>query len=414
MDIFNQVSSCALLRPGSGRLACLAIFFALVSLNASAADVDIRIVSAIDAQQQIVDYQLSISDCHLVEKFEVNAGTYNETVVAVFDDQNHCDFQFTSEGANYLSPNVELTLKTGVTKNYLETFFIETQPPEVSLNNISITSIDGKQYLSVTANAVDNVDISYLGFSVTGLRASDLRSANGVIDIAKSSAFSDSNGVIKVVPERNDQGVYSYLLSVNNELTAAEIASNGLVLYDIIAVDSSGNSSSISGISFTGEDVDEQILGISLQPDAIVISNALEVVALVPTINYQFRGLTPRPGARQGFTYLSSNPAYVQVTEAGLITPLQETNGIDVSIIVSFAGQPDIIVPVEIDYSKVLDHLEFENGGVATFNLPALNRYHAIPVVSGVFTDGSKLELNQAILQLYNDGVVAYLWESLQ
>lgn len=401
MDIINGFLSYSQLISKPSRQVYSAMLFALVSFTASAADVDIRVVSGIDAQQQVVDYQLSISDCHLVEKFKVTAGTYNETVVAVFDERNRCDFQFTAEGANYLSPSVDLTLKTGVVENYLETFLIEAQPPEVSLNVINITSIDGKQYLSVTANAVDNVDISYLGFSITGLRASDLRSANGVIDIAKTSAFSDSNGVIQVVPESNGQGEFVYLLPVNGELSAAEIASNGLVLYDIIAVDSSGNSNSVSGISFTGEDVNEEILGISLQPDSITISNELEVVALVPTINYQFRGLTPRPGARQGFSYISSDPAFVQVTDAGLVTPLQETNGADVSIIVSFAGQPDIIVPVEIDYSKILDHLEFAtNDGAAivtTFNLPALNRYHQIPVVRGVFTDGSKLALNQVI-----------------
>ncbi|HED40633.1 MAG TPA: hypothetical protein ENJ13_09420, partial [Chromatiales bacterium] len=172
-------------------------------------------------------------------------------------------------------------------------------------------------------------------------------------------------------------------------------------MYDITAVDSSGNSSAVSGIAFTGEDVNEDILGISLQPNIITISNQLEVVALVPTVNYQFRGLTPRPGARQGFTYLSSDPAIVQVDDAGLVTPIQETNGADIFITVSFAGQPDITIPVEINYSKVLDHLEFVNAGTATFNLPSLNRYHTIPLVNGVFTDGSKLELNQAITVNY-------------
>jgi len=294
--------------------------------------VDIRTLSDFNVLERLVDYSLSVTDCQFVESLSITAGTYNDTQLAILNDNNTCTYVFKAEGDGYLDPYVNLKLKTGEQQSYAESFSPENQPPSINLEGVSFMNVEDQQHLIVSVSANDNVDISYLGFAITGLRASDLRAANGVIEVARKSAFALSNGVKRLYPTVNDQNQYQLSIPVKKELSTAEIASNGLVLYDIYAVDASLNTTSISGISFTGDDVNEEILGISIQPQSIVISNPLELVALVPTVSHQFSEPTPRPGARQGFTYTPYGPSILQVTEEGLLTALQETNGADVSI----------------------------------------------------------------------------------
>lgn len=165
------------IRPSYKLLAI--VFYSLLTSTAAIADADFRVVSAINQDQQLVDYQLTLTDCQLVEKFEVTAGTFSETKVATVDDQNRCRFQFTAKGNNYLAPSVQITFKTGMVETHSETFTAESLPPTINLNSVNVIFIDGQQYLAVSASATDDVDISYLAFSIVGLRASDLRAANG-------------------------------------------------------------------------------------------------------------------------------------------------------------------------------------------------------------------------------------------
>jgi len=235
--------------------------------------VDIRTLSDFNVLERLVDYSLSVTDCQFVESLSITAGTYNDTQLAILNDNNTCTYVFKAEGDGYLDPYVNLKLKTGEQQSYAESFSPENQPPSINLEGVSFINVEDQQHLIVSVSANDNVDISYLGFAITGLRASDLRAANGVIEVARKSAFALSKGVKRLYPTVNDQNQYQVSIPVEKELSTAEIASNGLVLDDIYAVDASLNTTSISGISFTGDDVNEEILGISIQPQSIVISN---------------------------------------------------------------------------------------------------------------------------------------------
>ena len=49
--------------------------------------------------------------------------------------------------------------------------------PQLELTQLAIESQDGEQYLVASFDAQDDIDLSYLSLSLTGLRASDLRAA---------------------------------------------------------------------------------------------------------------------------------------------------------------------------------------------------------------------------------------------
>src|SRR5439155_2820972 len=108
-----------------------------------------------------------------------------------------------------------------------------------------------------SVHAADDVDISYLRFSVTGLRASDLRAAGGILDAARASAFATTDGTAVLYPTSEGQTTFALPLPVASALSAAEIAHNGVVVADITAVDSSGNEATTSKVAFTGSDVVE-------------------------------------------------------------------------------------------------------------------------------------------------------------
>jgi hypothetical protein len=140
--------------------------------------------------------------------------------------------------------------------------------------------------LIIEATVHDDTDIQYVGFSATGLRASDLRAAGGIVDIARKNAFAATDGIQKVYPHADDQGLFELVLPVRSELDAAAIAHDGVVLIDIVAVDSSGNQSSLSQISFTGKDVVEEASDLQVNPSQITFTNLLETATLIPSVNF--------------------------------------------------------------------------------------------------------------------------------
>ena len=376
--------------------AVFAGLFFFVQISAFAA-IDIRATGGFDQQALTADYTLTITDCHLIDKVEITAGSYHEIKAAEYEsDRNTCDYIFSARGSGYLQPGVNLTSITGAVTAHSELFEPETIAPIISFGSVSINAASSQQYLVMTVTAQDNVDLRYVSFSLTGLKASDLRAAGGVIEAASAKAFARTGTAVRVNPLSDEHSEFVVSLPIKSQLTADQIAHDGVVLYDVVAVDASGNSSSISGLAFTGTDVNEEILGIDVFPSSVIISNAIEVIALVPSVNYQFRGWTPKPGANTGFTYTSSDTSYVQVSQDGLVRPVRNTDAANVSISVCYPGQTPFQIPVKVDFTKTLSHLEFE-GVTGNILVPNLNSWYHLPRVLGVFTDGDKKSIDASV-----------------
>ena len=288
-------------------------------------------------------------------------------------------------------PLVILSLRDGSSQTHSESFFAELNSPQLVFKSVSLTLIENTQYLVTQAEASDDVDISYVQFSVTGLRASELRAAGGVVDKAKATAFADSDGSQVVYPVRDAQGIYTLSLPVTSVLDADAIAHDGVVLVDLLAVDSSGNQKSASKVAFTGGDVVEQAEAMRVTPKQIVFTNLLETASIVPSVQFQFRGLTVLPGPGSGVSYTSSHPDLIAVTPGGLVYPLGETAGQAISITVAYPGLDPIDVPVEVDPTKSITGLQVDevNAG-GRFVLDSLNTPVALPEVFAVFNDGSR------------------------
>ncbi|HJK91330.1 MAG TPA: Ig-like domain-containing protein, partial [Polyangiaceae bacterium LLY-WYZ-15_(1-7)] len=279
----------------------------------------------------------------------------------------------------------------GTTETHVETFAFERTAPSLVFEGVRLASFDGAQHLVVTVQASDDVDLSYVALSAVGLRASDLRREGGIVEAARRTAFADTGGFERVFPDSDDQRSFELALPVTTPLGPAEIASNGLVLVEALAVDASGNQASLSEIAFTGGDVEEEALGLSVRPERIVFTTLLESASIVPTVEYQFRGATPLPGSGSGVSYASSHPERVAVTPAGLVYPLAETAGVEVSIRVTYPGLPPVDVPVEVDPSKSLVGLRLEGlDAEGRLVLPRLASPTALPEVTGLFDDGTE------------------------
>jgi len=184
-----------------------------------------------------------------------------------------------------------LTSISGDVFTHAEFFSLEASAPELTLQNVSINILpSGEQQLVVTAEAYDDTDIQYLGFSVLGIRASDLRAAGGVIKEASSKAFAVQEEYARVTPTVDEQRNFTFVLPIEpqNLLSPAEVSSNGIVLVDLIALDASNNQTSFSTVSFTGDRVDEAVSQLVVDQESVVCTNLLEYVQLVPRVDYQF------------------------------------------------------------------------------------------------------------------------------
>lgn len=394
-------------------IVCL-IFIFLSNLLYADSQLDIR-SNGILIDTDEIPYVLSVNDCSDLISISYHSGSslqrlsVSDTARQVYP-VNSCTADIVFSGEKRFEPSVSLTYKTHSGNQVLtysekftdksEQFVIDRQEPELSFNHLSFSQIGDHQYLNVYVTAQDNIDISYVGFSITGLRASSLRSAGGVIDKAREEAFVSTDEFQKVYPLSDTQKNYTLSAKMTTELDADAIAHDGVVFCDIYAQDAFGNRTSISEIRFTGEDVVEEAYDISAKPDNIIFTNILESITIIPSVTFQFRGLTPLPGSGTGVKYESSRPDLVAVTGAGVVYPLTSTSINDVFIKVSYPKLSEVSVPVEINTEKELKELNLNNlNDNGEFVLSRLNSFYSIPMVNAVFTDDTQSSVS-SLLQL--------------
>ncbi|MEJ2660091.1 MAG: Ig-like domain-containing protein, partial [Desulfobacteraceae bacterium] len=362
-------------------------------------NIDVRSDGALSSTDSVL-YVVTIDNCTDVTSVSVNTGDATQKVSPA--DMEHVpgtatayQYAYTMTGTGRYQPEVTVNFSDGSSQAHAETFHIEKSVPQLGFDAVRFASIDGQQHIIVSANAQDDVDITYVEFSVTGLRASDLRAAGGVVEQARKSAFAATQGARRVYPAADDQQTFELALPVSSELDAAAIAHDGLVLIDIDAVDASGNQSALSKISFTGDDVVETASDLQVRPASIIFTNLLETLTLIPSVDFQFRGRTPLPGLGTGVQYQSSNPDLIVVTPEGVVYPLAETGAENVTITVSYPGLPSVQVPVSVDVSKQLVSLRAEElNAQGQWVLERLNSWLPLPErIIAVFDDNSETEV---------------------
>ncbi|MDH5641623.1 MAG: Ig-like domain-containing protein, partial [Nitrospira sp.] len=328
---------------------------------------------------------------------EIAAGAFSESFLPSAASRPeepglNCSISFSASGPGFLNPQATLYFRDGSNQIHSESFQPESNAPALRYDAVSLSLIDGQQYLITRVEADDDTDIQYLGFSVTGIRASALRAAGGVVDIARESAFAKTDGVRRVYPDQEQQLSYVLSLPVTAILDAQAVAHDGVVLLDVVAVDASNNQTTLSQIAFTGSDVVEKATALQVLPAKIIFTSLLETATIVPSVDFQFRGLTALPGAGNGVSYVSSSPDFVAVTPGGIAYPLQETGSQQVSITVSYPGLPAVAIPVEVNTTKTLLSLDIDGlSGDGQLVLPRLNEKTPLPAVYAVFDDGSRV-----------------------
>jgi hypothetical protein len=345
----------------------------------------------------IGSYELSISDCTRLVAVDIDEGggarsLSTTELVRPVGGGVACRARFDVSGVRRLQPAVTLRFNDGTSQAYSEAFSVEEAEPQLAFAGVALSNVSGQQHLNVTVTVHDDVDISAVTFDVTGLNASDLRAAAGVVEAARPKAFAKLLTPERVLPTRDNQTEFSVSIPVSRRLTADEIAHDGVVMLDVTAADASGNETHISRIAFTGGDVKEEVLGLHANPSRILFTTLLESATVVPTVDFQFRGATALPGLGSGASYESSHPSLVAVSRGGVVTPVAETGSTQVFVTVSYPGAPSVQVPVEVNQSRHLVRLEPGEpalGGAMV--LPNLNSWFPLPPVFGVFDDGSRL-----------------------
>jgi hypothetical protein len=391
-------------------VACIAGFASIFGgVTTSFADVviDIRSDGVLIDDQNEASYVVSIDNCLDLVSLSVLSGETDTTVAPsqatpIPGSLSECEYRFSGAGVGRLDPQVTLSFTDGSTQTHEESFQVEKTAPQISFEGVGIAVITGAdglqhQYLQVSVNANDDVDITYVGFSVTGLRASDLRAAGGIIAEARKSAFADTGGTKRVYPgyEGQERFTMSIAISPESGLDSAQIAHDGVVLADIMVVDSSGNQNSISRISFTGKDVVEEASNLNVNPSEIIFTNLLETSTIIPSVDFQFRGTTPLPGPGTGIDYVSSHPELIAVSSGGVVYPLVQTGEENVVITVSYPGIDPVQIPVTADLTKQLVSLKAEGlSGQDRFVLDRLNTRFSLPDILGVFNDGTQAEIS--------------------
>ncbi|MEE4250022.1 MAG: Ig-like domain-containing protein, partial [Alcanivoracaceae bacterium] len=140
----------------------------------------------------------------------------------------------------------------------------------------------------------------------------------------------------------------------------------------------------------------EAVNDLRVLPGRLVISSPLQKPALVPILNFQFRGEVAMPGAGSGVSYQSSHPELVGVSAGGLVYGLAETGSTPVGITVSYPGADPVLVPVSVDFSVTIDELLLE--GVSDSQplvLSRLNRYLDLPELSVRLSNGEVVAVPQ-------------------
>ncbi|HEX6929495.1 MAG TPA: Ig-like domain-containing protein, partial [Gammaproteobacteria bacterium] len=359
---------------------------------------DVRVSAPLVPDFTRAEYEIRVTDCTRLQLLTVSHGAEvlqipPEELTAIVD--GGCLARLVATGAGADRVSVSAAFNDGTSLQHEELFRFETERPALTIDDVSVTATADGQQLIVTLNASDDVDISYLDVQATGLRASDLRAAGGVVAKARDKAFAASAGSVRLFPEAGQQS-FVLGLPLNTALDAAAIMSDGVVLIDATAVDASGNQRSESALRFTGSSVSEAVLGLSASPANIVFNDLLQTAVILPSVDFQFRGVTPLPGAGSGVSYASSNPELVGVTAGGVAYPLAPTAGEAVSITVSYPGAAAVTIPVVVDPTRQLLHLEVEGlNADGNFEIPRLNAALPFPPVFARFDDGSRVDIGE-------------------
>jgi hypothetical protein len=382
------------------QLFCTVWLFCLSASAASAAvAVDIRANHIITTPMNGVSYTAAIDNCQNIARVDFSVGGQTQTFDAsdkLFNENalNGCLYTLDVLGDNLLNPSVTLLFSDNSEQVYSENFVVEQTPPQIEFNSVAIQSTDGQQFLISTVDASDNADIAYLEYSIVGIRASDLRSVGGVIELARPLAYAATQGAKRVYPQSDNQTRFSLHTPVIKALSAQAIARDAIVMLTVDVVDASGNQSAFSKIAFTGDSIQENVLALSVSPSKLIFSNALETAAIIPTVDFEFRGPTALAGAGSGVSYFSSHPDLVNVGADGVVYPLAETGDTIVTIEVSYAGLTSVSVPVEVNYSKNIIGLKpqgFEVGD--TFTINSLNQPQLLPPMLALFDDNTEAEV---------------------
>jgi hypothetical protein len=378
-------------------LIAVSLFFLVlpgVALSVTQADIRVAYPSTLGNVDQI-DYVASISDCPdlaAIRAGETGRFTDYDSDSVSYDPAlpGRCFLSFAVSGVNRFSPVVEIVTTDASVEVFSEHFVSESNPPALTFTSVSIAPDGSGQRLVVEVEATDDQDLAYLSFNIVGLRASTLRANGGVIAEARQDAFAETETAQRVYPEDDSQTVFSFSLPLISPLSAEEIAFDAIVMADIVAMDASGNHTTLSKIAFTGDSIQENVLGLVVSDTTLVINNPLQTPVIVPAIEFQFRGLVQLPGSGNGISYQSSHPELIGVTAGGLVYALGETGDETVTITVEYPGLPPATIPVVADFSKNLIGLAV--AGVDADNplvLPSLNTFHALPELQGIFDDGS-------------------------
>ena len=385
----------------------LAMVAALPRIALAQPDVDIRSADVLSPFATSATYVVRLSDCSSVAAIDLANGFPPTTVASseaeLSPSDGSCELSFAATGSGLLTPSLEVVANDGLRTSYQEVFAVESNPPIIELGEVRFLDVGGAQHLAVTATAVDDVDISRVSLSIVGLRASVLRNAGGIIEKARTQAFADTGGFVQVVPGTDNQVTFEISLPVVPPLTAAEIASNGVVLAEGRVIDASGNHGSFSRLVFTGSDVSERALALSASPSEIVFTSLLESATITPIVDFEFRGPTRLTGLSSQVTFASSHPALIAVTRSGTVFPLADTGATPVSIQAVYPGLPPVDISVEMDSARSLVGLRAEGvDAQGRFILPSLNSYYPLPELVGVFDDGSEAPVGSQFPVLYS------------
>lgn len=171
--------------------SCTLFYLGVAAANLQAA-VDIRAADKLNVLNQQTAYIAAIDDCTDVTTVNIYDGTGQRAVpvseaLRSADSPVGCYIPFTVSGAQQFNPTIIINYQNLDPYTYTETFIVEQTPPQLTFENVGLLDVAGQQHLVMNVTATDDTDISYLTYSVLGLRASALRAAGGVVDVAKQT-----------------------------------------------------------------------------------------------------------------------------------------------------------------------------------------------------------------------------------
>ena len=133
---------------------------------------------------------------------------------------------------------------------------------------------------------------------------------------------------------------------------------------------------------------------LAVRPGELIFTSQFETATLIPSVDYEFRGRTPLPGAGSGVHYTSSHPNLVAVSSAGVVRPLAPTGTTDVRIQVAFDGLAPVEVPVTVDFTQtVVGLVSADLDADGHYELSRLNHRFPLPGLTAVFSSGRRTEI---------------------